>query len=142
VTLNRRGLALIDEPETHLHPPLLAALMAGVRRLLDDLQAYAIVATHSPVVAQENLASQVKIISGGREGVFVRDVPIQTFGENVGTLTREIFGLHTKATDYRAVLEQMANDLGSAEAIERRLGQPLSSQALAHVLATLGRAGA
>lgn len=138
-TLKRRGLALIDEPETHLHPPLLAALMTGVRRVLDALGAYGIVATHSPVVAQEVPASQVRVVEYGAAGPLVRPVGVQTFGENTGTLTREIFGLHTGATDYRHVLDRLAQAYPNVEAIEDALGEPLSTQALAHVVAILAR---
>lgn len=138
-TLKRRGLALIDEPETHLHPPLLAALMTGVRRIVDSLGAYGVIATHSPVVAQEVLASQVRVVEYGVFGPLVRPVGVQTFGENTGTLTREIFGLHTGATDYRQMLNAMANALGSVEAVENALGERLSTQAVAHVVSFLGR---
>jgi ABC-type cobalamin/Fe3+-siderophores transport system ATPase subunit len=130
-SIRRRSLVLIDEPETHLHPPLLAALMAGIRRLLDRFEAYAIIATHSPVVAQETLSSQVFVVEG--EGV-VRRPGIQTFGENTGALTREIFGLHTEATEHRRMLDLMAQDFADPEAVERALGEPLSGQALAFIL--------
>ena len=138
-TLKRRGLALIDEPETHLHPPLLAALMTGVRRVLDRLDAYGIVATHSSVVAQEVPASQVRVVEWGVAGPLIRPVGVQTFGENTGTLTREIFGLHTGATDYREVLDRLANAFHTVEAIEAALGEPLSTQATAHVVSVLAR---
>lgn len=138
-TLKRRGLALIDEPETHLHPPLLAALMTGVRRVLDRLDAYGIIATHSPVVAQEAPASQVRVIEWGAAGPLIRPVGVQTFGENTGTLTREIFGLHTGATDYRHVLDRLAAAFESVEAIEESLGERLSTQATAHVVSVLAR---
>lgn len=138
-TLKRRGLALIDEPETHLHPPLLAALMTGVRRVLDRLDAYGIIATHSPVVAQEVPASQVRVVEWGGAGPLIRPVGVQTFGENTGTLTREIFGLHTGATDYRHILDRLAGAFNSLEAIEDALGERLSTQATAHVVSVLAR---
>lgn len=129
-TLKRHGIALIDEPEVHLHPPLLAALMNGLRRLLAAQNAHAIVATHSPVVVQETLASHVLIMEPG--GV-VRAPISETFGENTGTLTREIFGLHTDTVDFRRALDALANVLPSVEAIEAHLGSELSPPALAYV---------
>lgn len=138
-TMQPAALALIDEPETHLHPPLLAAFMAGLRHLLDTLGAHAIIATHSPVVAQETLAAQVLIVEGGGDAILVRPPTIETYGENIGTLTREIFGLHTGATDFRSVLDHMVDTYKSVEAIEAGLGTLLSSQALAHVMARLAR---
>jgi ABC-type cobalamin/Fe3+-siderophores transport system ATPase subunit len=136
--MHRRGLVLIDEPETHLHPPLLAALMSSIRRLLTRQRAYCLVATHSPVVAQESLSDQVVILAG-REPTMGLKPSIQTFGENVGALTREVFGFHPTAGDYRNILDQMVRALGTVEAIEEELGSPLSSQALAHVVAAIAR---
>ncbi|MGW6145800.1 AAA family ATPase, partial [Streptomyces sp. NPDC055140] len=51
--VGERALVLIDEPETHLHPPLLAALTNALSELLADRNGVAVVATHSPVVLQE-----------------------------------------------------------------------------------------
>lgn len=137
-TLQRHGLALIDEPETHLHPPLLAALMTAIRVLLDDRKAYAIVATHSPVVAQETLASQVMLLTGG-DAVIASAPAIETYGENVGTLTREIFGFHPGAGDYRNVLDRMVRRYRTLEGVEEAMGGQLSSQATAHIVAALAR---
>jgi AAA domain, putative AbiEii toxin, Type IV TA system len=52
----RKSLILFDEPEMHLHPPLTAALMHAVRIVLEEKNAFAIIATHSPVILQETLA--------------------------------------------------------------------------------------
>ena len=48
--LEERSLVLLDEPENHLHPPLLAAFIRAFSELLVDRNSVAIVATHSPVV--------------------------------------------------------------------------------------------
>jgi len=51
VELDERSLVLIDEPEVHLHPPLLSAFVRALSDLLIELNGVAIVATHSPVMA-------------------------------------------------------------------------------------------
>lgn len=136
--LQRHGLVLIDEPETHLHPPLLAALMSAIRRLLSRQRAYALVATHSPVVVQEALADHVVILAG-REPTIAKPPSIQTYGENVGALSREVFGFYPTAGDYRNVLDRMVTAYKTVEGVEEVLGSRLSSQALAHVMATIAR---
>ncbi|MGJ3561935.1 AAA family ATPase [Streptomyces sp. INA 01156] len=66
--VGERTLVLIDEPETHLHPPLLSALTSALSALLSDRNGMAVVATHSPVVLQEVPASCVwKMIRHGDE---------------------------------------------------------------------------
>ncbi len=139
--MQRHALVLIDEPETHLHPPLLAALMTSIRRLLYRQRAYALVATHSPVVVQESLAAQVVILAGRNPTIGVAPT-IETYGENVGALAREVFGFYPTAGDYRAVLDSMVERLETVEAIEAELGTPLSSQALAHVVGAIARRNA
>jgi predicted ATPase len=135
-----RSLVLIDEPETHLHPPLLAALMHAVRALLEEHKAYGIVATHSPVVLQETLSQHVYIVR--REGTTTKLVrpSIETFGENVGALTSEVFGMNSGVTDFYKILDKMLVELNSLEAIESKF-EPhgMSNQARAYVMSKLIR---
>lgn len=44
------SLLLFDEPETHLHPNAITALMSAIYKLLDEFQSYAIIVTHSPLM--------------------------------------------------------------------------------------------
>ena len=88
--VEEKTLVLMDEPEAHLHPPLLSAFIRALSDLLINRNGVAIVATHSPVILQEVPASCAwKIV---RHGMAARaDRPeIETFGENVGVLTREV----------------------------------------------------
>ena len=91
--VEEKTLVLIDEPEIHLHPPLLSAFIRTLSDLLDNRNGVAIIATHSPVVLQEIPKSCVlKIERTGKITEAFRP-NIETFGENVGVLTREVFGL-------------------------------------------------
>ena len=56
-TVDEATLVLIDEPESHLHPPLLSAFVSALSELLEDRNGVAIIATHSPVVVQGSLAT-------------------------------------------------------------------------------------
>ncbi|PJN92440.1 hypothetical protein CNY89_29680, partial [Amaricoccus sp. HAR-UPW-R2A-40] len=51
--VQEKSLVLMDEPESHLHPPLLSAFIRSLSRLLHRQNGVAIIATHSPVVLQE-----------------------------------------------------------------------------------------
>jgi len=48
-TVEEKTLVLIDEPESHLHPPLLSAFIRALSELLYDRNGVSIIATHSPV---------------------------------------------------------------------------------------------
>ncbi|MEJ5055756.1 ATP-binding protein [Sphingobacterium sp. MYb382] len=106
-TIAPRSLLLFDEPETHLHPPMLAVLMKAIRYTLDRTNSTMIVATHSPVVLQETISRQVLVVR--REGKSIKASPpkLETFGENVGILTQTAFGLSTDISQYHDVLDEM-----------------------------------
>jgi predicted ATP-dependent endonuclease of OLD family len=112
-------LVLIDEPETHLHPPLLASFIRALSDLLVDRNGVAIIATHSPVVLQETPHSCVWKIHRVGDQRTAAQPGLETFGENVGTLTREAFGLEiTRSGFHRRVAEAVASDLTTSGSIE------------------------
>ncbi|MBU2068787.1 MAG: AAA family ATPase [Gammaproteobacteria bacterium] len=109
-TVEEKTLVLIDEPESHLHPPLLSAFMRALSDLLVDRNAVSIIATHSPVVLQEVPKSCVwKLERTRNEGIAYRPES-ETFGENVGILTREVFGLEVTKSGFHAVLAESVNE--------------------------------
>ena len=69
----------------------------------------AIVATHSPVVLQEVPAKCVSVISRSGQRVRIRRPRTETFAENVGTLTRKVFGLEVAQSGFYRLLKQAAN---------------------------------
>jgi predicted ATPase len=132
--VDERTLVLLDEPEAHLHPPLLAAFVRSVSHLLMQRNGVAIIATHSPVVLQEAPKSCVWILH--RSGMHVRaDRPeIETFGENVGVLTREVFGLEVTHSGFHRILDDVIAEAGqSYEAVLKKFQHQLGAEARAIV---------
>lgn len=132
-----KSIVLIDEPETHLHPPLLAAFMHATRTILRHNDAFAVVATHSPVVAQETLARHTTIVRRSGAETRILSPRIETYGESIGEITNEIFGLTVDATDFHQVLSQLVDAGLSLEAIEGLFDRGLSLQARAFVMTKL-----
>ncbi|MEN0654127.1 MULTISPECIES: AAA family ATPase [Hyphobacterium] len=91
--VDEKTLVLIDEPEGHLHPPLLSAFVRCLSDLLVKRNGVAIISTHSPVVLQEVPRSCAWKLRRSRDVSIVERPTIETFGESVGLLTREVFGL-------------------------------------------------
>ncbi|MEU6189035.1 AAA family ATPase [Nocardia sp. NPDC047038] len=107
-TVEEKTLVLIDEPEAHLHPPLLSSYIRALSELMVDRNGVAIVATHSPVVLQEMPATCVwKLSLVGQASVAIRP-DMETFGENVGVLTNEVFGLEVTSTGFHKMLSDVA----------------------------------
>lgn len=103
-TVEEKTLVLLDEPETHLHPPLLSAFTRALSDLLINRNGVAIIATHSPVVLQEVPKSCVSILRRTRLIANVDRPESETFAENVGILTREIFGLEVSKSGFHDLL--------------------------------------
>lgn len=105
-----RTLVLIDEPEGHLHPPLLSTFVRTLSELLRDRNGIAIIATHSPVVLQETPREAVWALRRAGDDLRVDHPEIETFGENVGVITREIFGLEVRRTGFNRLIQSLADD--------------------------------
>ena len=138
----RKSIVLIDEPESHLHPPLLAAYMHAVRLVLEANDAFAVIATHSPVVVQETLGRHVSIVNRVEDDVAIVPPRIETYGESIGEITDEVFRLHPDATDFHATLKSMVDAGLTTEQINGRFDNGLSLQARAYVMSLVSaRAG-
>lgn len=103
-TVEEKTLVVLDEPESHLHPPLLSAFIRALSDLLHDRNGVAIIATHSPVVLQEIPRSCVWKIYRSGKSIIVDRPKIETFGENVGLLTSEVFNLEVERSGFHDLL--------------------------------------
>lgn len=106
-TLEEKSLVILDEPETYLHPPLLSAFIRSLSSLLIERNAVAIIGTHSPVVLQEVPKSCAwNLRRKGFESKAER-LDVESFGENVGVLTREVFGLEVTDSGFHNILKDL-----------------------------------
>ena len=146
--VEERTLVLMDEPEAHLHPPLLSAFVRALSDLLINRNGVAIVATHSPVILQEVPKSCVWKIRRHGGGAVAERPRMETFAEHVGHLTYEVFGLEVTRSgfhkmiadeieagdDFEDVVNKFDNELGSE-------GRALISMFLAQRDAQRGEGG-
>jgi predicted ATPase len=116
-TVGEKSLVLLDEPEGHLHPPLLSAFLRTLSDLLYIKNGVAIIATHSPVVLQEIPKSCVWKVIRSREVITVARPEIETFGENLGVLTREVFVLEVANSGYHSLLTKSVESGASYDEI-------------------------
>ncbi|MCR8945173.1 ATP-binding protein [Streptomyces sp. OUCMDZ-4982] len=123
-----RTLVLIDEPEGHLHPPLLSTLVRTLSELLRDRNGLAVIATHSPVVLQETPREAVWALRRAGDDLRVDHPEIETFGENVGVITREIFGLEVRGTGFNRLIQSLAEKGMSFEDIIEEFDDQLGAE--------------
>ncbi len=94
------SLILFDEPENHIHPPLLSFLLTAIRRVLHNYNSVVFISTHSPVIIQETFANNVYVIKRIGEGVTMTHPNIETYGANIGEITSEVFNLTSDNISY------------------------------------------
>jgi predicted ATPase len=104
--VDEKTLVLLDEPEGHLHPPLLSAFIRCLSDLLVKRNGVAIIASHSPVVLQEVPRLCAWKLRRSRSVSVAERTTLETFGENVGLLTREVFGLEVTRAGFHQLLRK------------------------------------
>jgi predicted ATP-dependent endonuclease of OLD family len=126
--VEERTLVLIDEPEGHLHPPLLSAMTRALSELLVKRNGVAVVATHSPIILQEVPRSCVWIINRLLTASKAERPTIETFGESIGILSREVFQLELSQSGYHRILDAVRRDAGSYEEAISLIGHQLGAE--------------
>jgi hypothetical protein len=140
--VEERTLVLLDEPEGHLHPPLLSAFVRSLSDLLSKRNGVAIITTHSPVVLQEVPSDCVWLLERfGRTSSLLRP-PIETFAENVGRLTREIFGLEVTYSGFHQFIERMAQRSNSFAELVAEFDDKLGAEGMAIARGMMARKAA
>jgi len=130
-TVEERTLVLFDEPESHLHPPLLSAFIRAFSNLLISRNGVAVIATHSPVVLQEVPKSCSWKLQRYGNIVEAERPESETFGENIGALTREVFGLEVTDSGFHALLREAVEKGGDYEKILGQFSKKLGAEARA-----------
>lgn len=102
--VEEKTLVILDEPEEHLHPPLVSAFIRALSYLLVYRNGVGIVATHSPVIVQEVPKKCVWILRRSGDELVVNRPQIETFGENLSVLTSEIFGFEVTNSGFHKML--------------------------------------
>jgi predicted ATPase len=136
-TVEERSLVLLDEPETHLHPPLLSAFMKALSNLLRQRNAVAIIATHSPVVLQEVPKSCVWKFSRSGSYSKAERLSLESYGENLGALTREVFGFEVTNSGFHKLVSDVVNNSNSYEEVYKKFNRELGLEAQSIIRALL-----
>lgn len=108
-------LILFDEPETHLHPNAITSLFNSLQQLCEDANAYAIIATHSPLVIREIRSECVFIFSRSDNSCSVSKINYESFGASIDHLTEDIFGNREVPKSYTRIIKELVNDYDKTE---------------------------
>lgn len=130
--ISDNSLILFDEPENHLHPPLLSSLLDAISWICNDTNSVALLATHSPVVIQQLVKENVFILENNLDEVLEyeiekgyklshRNPEIPTFGENIGKINRLIFSYEIDKSGYYNKIEKYYGEFNKKSEIVSEL---------------------
>ncbi|MFD5021068.1 AAA family ATPase [Paenibacillus sp. NPDC058367] len=137
--LEESTVVLLDEPESHLHPPLLSTFTRILSNLLVKRNAIGIIATHSPVVIQEIPRKCVWIFNRYGPNLKFEKPEIETFGENINTLTREVFSYELTNSGFHKLLADAASEYDNYEEALESFNDELGMQAQAILKALINK---
>jgi len=128
-SLEEQSLVLLDEPENHLHPPLLSAFIRCLSDLLFNRNAVAIIATHSSIVLQEVPRKCVwKINRSGYESSIKRP-SIETFGTSHSDLNEEVFRVDIEKTGFHQLIKTEVGNCDSFNQLYERFEGQIGEEA-------------
>ena len=85
----------------HLHPQGITELICIIDQLCEQYSSSCIMATHSAVIIQELLSRNVIVMDREQDGSpVIRPMRLESMGENLTTITQEIFGRGNKEPLY------------------------------------------
>lgn len=116
--IKEESLILFDEPEMHLHPNAIANLIRMLHTLLEINNSYAILATHSPIIVQEIPSDYVYVFERFENTPIVRKLDIECFGENISTITQNVFDTIEVKGTYKDFLEKISEEKTFDEVLE------------------------
>lgn len=113
--IREESLILFDEPEMHLHPNAIAKLIKMINAILDRFNSFAILATHSPIILQEIPSKCVRVFE--REGSVpsVRNLSLESFGENLTTITKNVFETVNTTPNYKEIFDKLSRNYSFEE---------------------------
>lgn len=135
--VQNKTLVLFDEPESHLHPPLLSAFIRALSDLLSRRNGVAIIATHSPVVVQEVPKSCCWVLTRFGDEMRYERPSIETFAENVGTLTKEVFRLEMERSGFHKLLKKRVDEGLSFDEIMRKFRRKIGFEGQAILMSMI-----
>ena len=114
--IRKNTLILIDEPEIHLHPKGITTFIGILNRICKEFSSCCILATHSSVIVQELLSRNVIVMDRQGDGSpIVRPMRVESLGENLTTITEDVFGRSQVSPYYKKIVKDLVKYNDSIE---------------------------
>ncbi|UOX32948.1 ATP-binding protein [Flavobacterium sediminilitoris] len=116
--ISTNALILFDEPENHLHPNAISNLINSINDLMSDFDSFAIISTHSPIVIQQIPSKNVYVFERDENISYTRPLDIESFGENLTTISEHIFETNEIKDGFKTVLKDLTKKYSLEEIIQ------------------------
>ena len=125
-TVRTESLVVMDEPEMHLHPNAIGDLVRTMRLVAEEYSSCVIIAMHSPLVLQQIPSRYVRVLQRVGNTTTCKRLDLESFGENLTTLTESVFHAADEPRPYLEQLEAMVEN-HSLDEIEKAFDGKLSA---------------
>ncbi|MGC4102340.1 AAA family ATPase [Ferruginibacter sp.] len=113
--IDKKSLLVFDEPETHLHPNIAGRLLRTLNSILEDMNSFCILSTHSSVIVQEIPSEFIRIFDRQNNFPLVYSPSIETFGENLSLISNAIFKTDEQTELYKSVFQNLVTRYSEKE---------------------------
>lgn len=131
------SLVIIDEPELYLHPTMEIGLINMMKSLLKGTSSYAIVATHSAVMAREVGRDGITILKNPNGITEAHKPTFQTFGESLEQIIGEAFDDYITKKPYQDALDDAISNYDSINDALEAIAPNVGDEALAYIASKL-----
>lgn len=127
------SLVIIDEPELYLHPALEIGLINMLKNLLKETSSYAIVATHSAVMAREVRKSEITILKKSNGRTEANKPTFETFGESLELIIGEAFDDYITKKPYQDTIDNIVSQYKNKQDAINEIAPMVGDEALAYI---------
>jgi len=129
------SLLVLDEPELYLHPSIEVGLINMIKHLLTETSSYAIIATHSAVLAREVAQNGINILRTTTSNMTQVSLPsFETYGESLDLIIGEAFEDYSIKKPYQSDLDLRISNYDTINEAISELGPDIGDEALCYII--------
>lgn len=131
--IEEESLVILDEPELYLHPSLEVGLITMLQNLLKDTYSYAVIATHSAVLAREIDSNGINILRRSEQGTYSVKPAIETFGGSLDAIVGDVFDDYHETKPYQQIIDSEITNSKDHSELLKKISPMVGDEALAYI---------
>lgn len=132
--IKEETLLVFDEPELYLHPSLEIVLLRMLRALLERYDSYAVISTHSLVLAREVPQRCTSVLKRRDSVPVVERPPFETFGASMDRINAYVFDDTKGIKKYHEFLDTTYDRYGSFEKTMTAAKSKLNEESILYLM--------